>query len=256
MSEQHDNSESSYRPSSPDLSGLTNFSAPLPRLSRIPSYHVSDPNNFPPGYSFSPRGSYDASPFFSPSTTAPSASYFVTRQQSQTQFTTNSQYSPQASRTPSLPGQTPSQHSPPTQSRPLGQPSYHNPPPPQLLQSPYRQPISQTSDQQYLPQFPAPFSPYGGMPRTRRQQAAEANQDPDYSPNPISRSAVQPKAESNLPVQSIMPAVPLDLTSGIDVKTKFPVARIKRIMQADEDVGKVAQATPTAVGKSSFYFVI
>jgi hypothetical protein len=37
---------------------------------------------------------------------------------------------------------------------------------------------------------------------------------------------------------------------GIDVKTKFPVARIKRIMQADEDVGKVAQATPTAVCES------
>ena len=38
---------------------------------------------------------------------------------------------------------------------------------------------------------------------------------------------------------------------GIEVKTKFPVARIKRIMQADEDVGKVAQATPTAVCKCS-----
>ncbi|KAI7978075.1 hypothetical protein EIK77_009615 [Talaromyces pinophilus] len=34
---------------------------------------------------------------------------------------------------------------------------------------------------------------------------------------------------------------------GIDVKTKFPVARIKRIMQADEEVGKVAQVTPIAV---------
>jgi hypothetical protein len=34
---------------------------------------------------------------------------------------------------------------------------------------------------------------------------------------------------------------------GIDIKTKFPVARIKRIIQADEDVGKVAQATPTAM---------
>ena len=38
-------------------------------------------------------------------------------------------------------------------------------------------------------------------------------------------------------------------SQGIEVKTKFPVARIKRIMQADEDVGKVAQATPTAVCK-------
>jgi predicted transcriptional regulator len=47
-----------------------------------------------------------------------------------------------------------------------------------------------------------------------------------------------------------MPVAPVDLTAAIDVRTKFPVARIKRIMQADEDVGKVAQATPTAVGKS------
>ena len=35
--------------------------------------------------------------------------------------------------------------------------------------------------------------------------------------------------------------------AGIEVRTKFPVARIKRIMQADEDVGKVAQVTPIAV---------
>ena len=34
-----------------------------------------------------------------------------------------------------------------------------------------------------------------------------------------------------------------------EVKTKFPVARIKRIMQADEDVGKVAQVTPVVVCK-------
>jgi hypothetical protein len=39
-------------------------------------------------------------------------------------------------------------------------------------------------------------------------------------------------------------------SAGIsEVKTKFPVARIKRIMQADEDVGKVAQVTPVAVCK-------
>lgn len=42
------------------------------------------------------------------------------------------------------------------------------------------------------------------------------------------------------------PAKPAPAT-GIEVKTKFPVARIKRIMQADEDVGKVAQVTPIAV---------
>ncbi|RUO98199.1 hypothetical protein BC936DRAFT_140782 [Jimgerdemannia flammicorona] len=30
-------------------------------------------------------------------------------------------------------------------------------------------------------------------------------------------------------------------------KTTFPVARIKKIMQMDEDVGKVAQATPVLI---------
>jgi hypothetical protein len=33
------------------------------------------------------------------------------------------------------------------------------------------------------------------------------------------------------------------------IKTKFPVARIKRIMQADEDVGKVAQVS------NEFYYM-
>ena len=40
------------------------------------------------------------------------------------------------------------------------------------------------------------------------------------------------------------------------MKTKFPVARIKRIVQADEDVGKVAQSTPVAVSKALELFMI
>jgi len=40
----------------------------------------------------------------------------------------------------------------------------------------------------------------------------------------------------------------------IEVRTKFPVARIKRIMQADEDVGKVAQVTPVVVCKPKHLF--
>ncbi|KAI9815440.1 MAG: hypothetical protein M1827_002574 [Pycnora praestabilis] len=46
------------------------------------------------------------------------------------------------------------------------------------------------------------------------------------------------------------------IAEGIEVKTKFPVARIKRIMQADEDVGKVAQVTPIAVSKALELFMI
>ncbi|KAH8671776.1 histone-fold-containing protein [Tricladium varicosporioides] len=44
--------------------------------------------------------------------------------------------------------------------------------------------------------------------------------------------------------------------SNIEIKTKFPVARIKRIMQADEEVGKVAQVTPVAVSKALELFMI
>ncbi|PWN25746.1 histone-fold-containing protein [Jaminaea rosea] len=36
---------------------------------------------------------------------------------------------------------------------------------------------------------------------------------------------------------------------------KFPVARIKKMMQADEDVGKVAQATPVVISKALELFL-
>lgn len=54
-------------------------------------------------------------------------------------------------------------------------------------------------------------------------------------------------------------AAAADMSPTIDpspVKTKFPTARIKRIMQADEEVGKVAQQTPIAVGKALELFMI
>ncbi|KAI9225237.1 MAG: hypothetical protein DHS80DRAFT_26385 [Piptocephalis tieghemiana] len=38
-------------------------------------------------------------------------------------------------------------------------------------------------------------------------------------------------------------------------KTKFPVARIKKIMQADEDVGKMSQATPVLISKALELFL-
>ncbi|RDW90274.1 negative cofactor 2 transcription regulator complex subunit BUR6 [Aspergillus mulundensis] len=64
--------------------------------------------------------------------------------------------------------------------------------------------------------------------------------------------------EPAMPERSPEPVEPpkLDPAAGIEVKTKFPVARIKRIMQADEDVGKVAQVTPIAVSKALELFMI
>jgi len=46
-----------------------------------------------------------------------------------------------------------------------------------------------------------------------------------------------------------LPTLPPD-TDSITIKNHFPVARIKRIMQADDDVGKVAQVTPVVVCKA------
>ncbi|KAK5110195.1 hypothetical protein LTR62_006191 [Meristemomyces frigidus] len=43
---------------------------------------------------------------------------------------------------------------------------------------------------------------------------------------------------------------------GVHLKTSFPVARIKRIMQADEDIGKVAQVTPHVVSRALELFMI
>lgn len=64
---------------------------------------------------------------------------------------------------------------------------------------------------------------------------------PEYSSGGSGRKMKKQKVERAC--DKLAPGV----EEGIEVKTKFPVARIKRIMQADEDVGKVAQVTPTAV---------
>ncbi|KAI1085768.1 hypothetical protein F5B20DRAFT_519626 [Whalleya microplaca] len=71
------------------------------------------------------------------------------------------------------------------------------------------------------PGHPAPTDPYSTMPPRKAAQAAK---------------------------QSEVLESP--------VKTKFPTARIKRIMQADEEVGKVAQQTPIAVGKALELFMV
>ncbi|CAG8973007.1 hypothetical protein HYALB_00007855 [Hymenoscyphus albidus] len=84
--------------------------------------------------------------------------------------------------------------------------------------------------------------------------------DPTYRPPPTmaSRGARQPRnnnqtlASSSAPPPTYKDPNP----NNIEIKTKFPVARIKRIMQADEEVGKVAQVTPVAVSKALELFMI
>ncbi|EXJ87292.1 hypothetical protein A1O3_04251 [Capronia epimyces CBS 606.96] len=93
------------------------------------------------------------------------------------------------------------------------------------------------------------------MARTRQRKAAE-DLDSDFNPNHSANTANPIKTEQPPPPQSLTSIATPDPSHGIEVKTKFPVARIKRIMQADEDVGKVAQATPTAVSKALELFMI
>lgn len=62
--------------------------------------------------------------------------------------------------------------------------------------------------------------------------------------------------ESVSPVPPEAAATPSGSIQAATVKTKFPTARIKRIMQADEEVGKVAQQTPIAVGKALELFMV
>ncbi|KAJ8064301.1 hypothetical protein OCU04_006647 [Sclerotinia nivalis] len=108
----------------------------------------------------------------------------------------------------------------------------------------------------------------------------------NHNPNPVDMSTRQPrqprgKSQPNIPntfdpspqyntnmsTYALAPQPPLasappTMTTknpnpdNIEIRTKFPVARIKRIMQADEEVGKVAQVTPVAVSKALELFMI
>ncbi|KAL2064687.1 hypothetical protein VTL71DRAFT_3825 [Oculimacula yallundae] len=106
------------------------------------------------------------------------------------------------------------------------QPAYQQPPA-QFQQSYPLQP-----QDQYLPQQQEPMSSRGPRIKSDSLQTPSANTMhtlPTYvDPNPL----------------------------NIEIRTKFPVARIKRIMQADEEVGKVAQVTPVAVSKALELFMI
>ena len=100
--------------------------------------------------------------------------------------------------------------------------------PPQISQNPYQYPSipthngkSKELDPDYMPE--SSLASKGGAGTVgRKNKKAKAEEEYCAKPAP-------------------------GVEEGIEVRTKFPVARIKRIMQADEDVGKVAQVTPTAV---------
>ncbi|PQE19814.1 CBF NF-Y family transcription factor protein [Rutstroemia sp. NJR-2017a WRK4] len=87
-----------------------------------------------------------------------------------------------------------------------------------------------------------PHVPYQPAPIMQNDLSAY----PSYLPAP---------APMNHPIPPAAPAKNPN-PDNIEIRTKFPVARIKRIMQADEEVGKVAQVTPVAVSKALELFMI
>lgn len=82
------------------------------------------------------------------------------------------------------------------------------------------------------------------MPRRNRSQM---ELEEEWAPTPATQGRGRKTKKQKVEEHFDRPTPGVE--QGIEVKTKFPVARIKRIMQADEDVGKVAQVTPTAVCK-------
>ncbi|KAI7271366.1 hypothetical protein KC335_g4988 [Hortaea werneckii] len=100
-----------------------------------------------------------------------------------------------------------------------------------------------TEDGDYYPDVPPTKRPRGRPPGSGRNQLATTSSNGRPSPS----SLQQPTAPSQ-------PST--DPTLGVELKTSFPVARIKRIMQADEDVGKVAQVTPHVVSRALELFMI
>ncbi|KAM0515732.1 hypothetical protein ACHAPE_005811 [Trichoderma viride] len=98
------------------------------------------------------------------------------------------------------------------------------------------------------------------------QNAAPLAPQHDFKPPPppeVSPYSYEPypgqasSSSSDMPPRkAAVPPPPPPFIEPSPVKTKFPTARIKRIMQADEEVGKVAQQTPIAVGKALELFMI
>ncbi len=134
---------------------------------------------------------------------------------------------------PAFPNPTPSNFS--NSYYPSQQDSFHQPynqQPPNHIQYPFNQ-----------PQIP----PLQNFSNGRNKHQVE---DDDFIPEPKSATKPGPGRKKKPKVEEEICEKPAPgVEEGIEVKTKFPVARIKRIMQADEDVGKVAQVTPTAVCK-------
>ena len=122
-----------------------------------------------------------------------------------------------------------------------------------VLQPPSYSPTS--IPQHLIPPQPDQFN--YNYQQSPRMATVKHEDDDEYMPNaPAVASSKRPrdKGQQQLPGQPSQPTT--DPTLGVTLRTSFPVARIKRLMQADEDIGKVAQVTPHAVSRALELFMI
>ncbi|CAK4034058.1 DNA polymerase epsilon subunit C [Lecanosticta acicola] len=107
-----------------------------------------------------------------------------------------------------------------------------------------------------------PYQQSAAMPPRAKPEADDDEYMPDVTSSKRPRRVKQePSNAMNglAPAFADVPPVKAedsDPTLGCKLNTAFPVARIKRIMQADEDIGKVAQVTPTVVSRALELFMI
>ncbi|KAI1180173.1 hypothetical protein F4777DRAFT_364145 [Nemania sp. FL0916] len=172
------------------------------------------------------------------------------------QHSASQQYHPHQSQLSGAPYfHSPAQHAqqqPPYQPPP--QPSYHSQAAP-----PYYLPYTDSPDS---PNIPGPSQNASQQPRLHKQrvQQPQQSQPPQQSQQQVPlvfNEPTTPKTHNAMPRgKAAAPVAKEPEIMESPVRTKFPTARIKRIMQADEEVGKVAQQTPIAVGKALELFMV
>ncbi|CAH0043417.1 unnamed protein product [Clonostachys solani] len=159
-------------------------------------------------------------------------------------------------------------------------PAHHRPQPQHLQQQPQQQQrqFSQLPQQLSPSSYPNHIAAYGHhhQPRSFEPTPLYAQPHPEQPNHPpvtaelhhlphATAVPVGAPPQQALHLQTQMPprraaaaaaVIEEPIIEPSPVRTKFPTARIKRIMQADEEVGKVAQQTPIAVGKALELFMV
>jgi len=209
--------DGTYAPQSPDLSGFHSSPSKQQRL-----YQTTSQSN-----SYAPR-----SPVIPTFNTTPTNAYQPSPQKSEYELGGNEYSEYGSSYMPPIP-KLPDSHSF-AYSEPASAPYY---------QAPLKQENSYNS-----------YSSLDTQNTYHSQNTYNPQQNIYNTPAAMSHDGI--KAESSFPSTSAAPQYKDPNPNNIEIRTKFPVARIKRIMQADEEVGKVAQVTPVAVNKALELFMI